>query len=64
MSRCTQAQSQKKNRNPIIRKARVDNDRLVRVKIDTRLNSNERLVTISGTQECNQMALYALLSPR
>jgi heterogeneous nuclear rnp K-like protein 2 len=25
-------------------------------------NSNERLVTISGTQECNQMALYMLYS--
>lgn len=23
-------------------------------------NSNERLVTITGTQECNQMALYML----
>jgi heterogeneous nuclear rnp K-like protein 2 len=25
-------------------------------------NSNERLVTITGTQECNQMALYMLYS--
>ena len=25
-------------------------------------NSNERLVTINGTQECNQMALYMLYS--
>jgi heterogeneous nuclear rnp K-like protein 2 len=25
-------------------------------------NNNERLVTITGTQECNQMALYMLYS--
>ncbi|KAG9684225.1 hypothetical protein KCU76_g12571, partial [Aureobasidium melanogenum] len=25
-------------------------------------NSNERLVTITGTQECNQMALFMLYS--